>query len=282
MRVVSPALALVAALFCSMAEAHGPQIQITNDNNKITTRRLVRDGPYSNSLTPTTSVYVMPLLPFDSVWYSRPNNEVDPITQLPAFPSGPGLAYGYDLADGGTQAFAAESILSIGFTDGFKLWDGAAFVDAGATQLKAFRGSNPNIASSAGELRRHVRQRTIRQHIAPGSCGWLWLRRSGGAQFHQVRIVGRRLVAHKQQSGRRLHAQPSTLQHTGWPVAVRPLLLRVAQECITSAIADAVQSLGFASSAVQYVPEPSSLILLAVGAGFMLTSRRNNFYNWRH
>jgi hypothetical protein len=66
---------------------------------------------------------------------------------LPEFPSGPGLAYGYDLADGGPQAFAQGSVFSVQFADGLKRWNGATFVDAGATQLKAFRGSNANIGS---------------------------------------------------------------------------------------------------------------------------------------
>ncbi len=137
----------VLAAAASSAAAHGPQIQITNDNNKIVTRVLHLDGPYSTALTAPVSAYVMPMKPSDGVWYSRPNGELDPILQLPAFPAGPGLAYGYDLADGGPQAFAAGSVISAGFTAGLKRWNGAAFADAGATQLKAFRGSNPNITT---------------------------------------------------------------------------------------------------------------------------------------
>ena len=141
------ALALFAALAASAAWAHGPQIQITNSGNKIVTRELLLDGPYSPAVTAPKSAYVMGLLPFSDVWYSRPNGAIDPITQLPAFPSGPGLAYGSDLADGGPQAFAAGSVLSINFADGLKRWNGASFVDAGVTQLKAFRGSNANITT---------------------------------------------------------------------------------------------------------------------------------------
>lgn len=136
---------LVAA--AAPAAAHGPQIQVTNDNNKIVARELLLDEPYT-SLSPPKSLYVMPALPFNNVWYSRPNGALDPILQIPAFPSGPGLAYGYDLADGaGPQAFHEGSVLSIAFTQGLKRWDGAAFVDAGATQLKGFRGSDPNIST---------------------------------------------------------------------------------------------------------------------------------------
>jgi hypothetical protein len=132
----------------SSAAAHGPQIQITNDNNKIVTRTLHLDGPYSTALTAPMSAYVMPVRPDGGVWYSRPNGELDPILHVPAFPSGPGMAYGYDLADGiGPQAFQEGTAITASFTAGLKLWNGAAFVDAGATQLKAFRGSNPDIST---------------------------------------------------------------------------------------------------------------------------------------
>lgn len=123
--------------------AHGPQMQITNDNGKIVTRNVIPDGPYSTQLTSPKLTYVMPLLDSNGVRYSRPNPELDALTQVPLFPSGPGLAYGFDLADGGTQAFAADSVLSVQLIAGLQRWNGSQFVDAGDTQLKAFRGSDP-------------------------------------------------------------------------------------------------------------------------------------------
>jgi hypothetical protein len=147
MRPGAYALAVVAILAAESAVAHGPQIQLTNDGGKIVTRQVFENGPYSTTLSPITSVYVMPLLGFDGVLYSRPNNEIDPILNVAAFPSGPGFAYGYDLADGGPQLFESGSTLTLTFTTSFERWDGAAFVDAGATQFKAFRGSNVNITS---------------------------------------------------------------------------------------------------------------------------------------
>ena len=147
MRAYTIALAMFASLAAATASAHGPQIQITDDGGKIVTRQLILDAPYSNSLTTVKSVYVMPLLDFNNVWYSRPNGSIDPILGVPSFPSGPGFAYGYDLADGGAQLFDAGSVISLGFTSGFKRWDGTNFIDAGAMQLKAFRGSSASIAS---------------------------------------------------------------------------------------------------------------------------------------
>src|SRR5262245_62390680 len=126
MRAVKVAVAMCAALIADIAFGHGPQIQITNDGGKIVTRQLFLDGPYYNALSPSTAVYVMPVEESGGVWYSRPNSAIDPILQVPAFPSGPGLAYGYDLADGGPQLFEAGSVLSVGFTAGLKKWDGAA------------------------------------------------------------------------------------------------------------------------------------------------------------
>lgn len=148
MRTCVFALALSAALASSLSLAHGPQIQVTEDNKKIVTRELLVDGPYSTALTPPKSVYVMPLASLDGVWYSRPNNAASTtIPGLPGFPSGPGVAYGHDLVNGRPQTFAEGSVLSIGFVGGLKRWNGTAFADAGATQLKSFRGSNVNISS---------------------------------------------------------------------------------------------------------------------------------------
>jgi hypothetical protein len=141
-----------AVSLAQLVQAHGPQIQLTNTSNKIVTRALILDGPYSTSLTAPKSVYVMPALEFTGTWYSRPNEAVDPILLTPSFPSGPGFAYGYDLADGGPQAFDAGSVFSLSFTAGLKRWDGASFADAGETELKAFRGSNPTITTPAANF----------------------------------------------------------------------------------------------------------------------------------
>jgi hypothetical protein len=275
MRAVPLALALFAALASSITWAHGPQIQITNDNNKIVTRRLLLDGPYNNSLTPPKSVYVMQLMPFESVWYSRPNNGIDPITQLPAFPSGPGLAYGYDLADGGAQEFDEGSILSVGFIDGFKQWTGAAFADAGATQLKAFRGSNVNITSPAANF-------AITSDSGPFDSVSLAAVAAGygaeGAEVHStIRYAllgdGSSPTSSSPDGVYLLSLQLSSAQAGLSPSD--PYYFVLHKNASPSAIEAAVQSLGFAPSAVQYVPEPSSAVLFAACAGYMLTLRRN-------
>jgi hypothetical protein len=275
MRAVS--LVLVAALTSSIAQAHGPQIQITNGDDKIVTRRLLLDGPYSNQLTPPKSVYVMPLMAFESVWYSRPNNEIDPITQLPAFPSGPGLAYGYDLADGGTQEFAAGSVISAGFMDGLKIWNGAAFVDAGATQLKAFRGSNPNIVSPPANFAvtsdsgpfDSLSLATVAASYGPEGAevhgGFRFALLGDGSSPTSSSADGVYLLS-QQLSSTQAGLSPSD-----------PYYFVLHKNATGQSIVNAVESLGFPSSAVQIVPEPSSVILLAIGAGCMLITGRNSF-----
>ena len=61
MRVACLCSVFVLRSLPAAASAHGPQIQITNDNNKIVTRALHQDGDYSLALTAPKSVYVMPL-----------------------------------------------------------------------------------------------------------------------------------------------------------------------------------------------------------------------------
>lgn len=135
----------LAVLAAGQAMAHGPQIQVTLDGGKIVTRDLLLDGDYSTSLTSPKSVYVMPLGVTSNVWYSRPNGALLP-GGLPAFNSGPGVAYGYGYdATTNPQPFPVASQFDITFTAGLKLWNGAAFVDAGATQLEAFRGTGVNL-----------------------------------------------------------------------------------------------------------------------------------------
>jgi MYXO-CTERM domain-containing protein len=273
MRACMFAPALIAALAAS-ARAHGPQIQITNDDNKIITRNLILEEPYSAALTPPTSVYVMPLLEFDGTWYSRPNNTPSAtIPRAPQYPSGPGLAYGYDMVDGGPQAFAEASVLTTTFTDGLKRWDGASFVDAEATQLNAFRGSNVNISTPPENF-------AITSDVAPFDSVSL-------APLPANYTVG----AHS--SLRFALLGDGTSPTSGSPDSVYLLSLRLSssqaglnpsdpyyfvlnKNAPASQVVAAVRSLGIAPSAVQWVvPEPSGLAVALIGLlGFAQVRRR--------
>jgi hypothetical protein len=271
MRVCIFVIGICAALAATAASAHGPQIQITIDNNKIVTRRLYQDGPYLPVAAPKT-VYVMPVLPFDGVWYSRPNNSL--LAGIPEFPSGPGLAYGSDLADGGPQAFATGSVISAGLLDGLKFWNGAAFVDAGATQLKAFRGSNPDIATPAANF-------AVTSDVGPfdslslaavadgyGSEGagvhgsFRWALLGDGSSPTSASPDGVYLLK-LQLSSTQIGLAPSD-----------PYYFVLHKNASPAAVAAAVASLPVAPELVQVVPEPGTFVLLAAAAVGIACARR--------
>ncbi|WP_442484255.1 hypothetical protein [Aeoliella sp. SH292] len=135
------------ALFASTPVlAHGPQIQITNTDDKIVTRDLFGDGSYT-SPTPARSVYVMPVLEDLGIWYTRPNTAERPVIGGPQYYSGPGLAYGSQV--GTTDAFAAGGVFTLSLTDGLLAWNGIAFDDPGTEQVRAFRGSPTSMSATA-------------------------------------------------------------------------------------------------------------------------------------
>jgi hypothetical protein len=277
MRLSAFTLAMSAVMAASPAFAHGPQIQITNDNNKIVTRELHLDGPYSTALTSPKTVYVMPVLPFDGVWYSRPNGEPSAtLPGVPRFPSGPGLAYGYDLADGGPQAFAPGSMISMVFIEGLKSWNGVAFEDAGATQLKAFRGSDANITSPPGNF-------TISSDDSPRFAMSLPPVEVGyGADEAEVHNSIRYAVLGDGSS-------PTSFTPDGIYLARMvisnsdrdvlnsdPYMFVLPKNASSSALAAAVQSLGVAPRLVQWiVPEPTdfTLAVLAMFTAFGVRGR---------
>ena len=108
MRTCMFAICACAALAPLWACAHGPQIQLTDTNDKIVTRTLISNAPYGDSLTDAKSVYVLPILkavsgsPSTDYWTVMPNSSIDPILGSSQFQFGPGLAYGYGhtFADG--------------------------------------------------------------------------------------------------------------------------------------------------------------------------------------
>jgi len=252
-------LGFVAALAPSAASAHGPQLQITNDNNKIVTREVFQDSPYE-PLSAPKSVYVMPLLESGGVWYSRPNSTL--VADIPAFPSGPGLAYGSDQLDGGDRTFAAGSILSIAFTDGLKLWNGAAFADAGATQLKGFRGSNAAISSPAENF-------AVTSDSSPfDSLSLAAISGTYDAEAHSsLRWAllgnGTSPTSSSPDGVYLLSLQLSSTQNGLAPSD--PYYFVLHKNAAPSDVASAVASLGFAPELVQAVPEPATAAMMMLG-----------------
>jgi hypothetical protein len=273
MRALIPVLLVHTALMAPPAAAHGPQIQITNEGNTIITRRLIQDGPYSQSLTPQTSVFVIPILPFGGAWYVRPNDSIHPILGTPSYYSGPGFAYGYDLADGGPQQFAAGSSILLHLIGGLQQWNGAAFSSAGITQLKAFRGSDANISSPpegfalTSELDPNLVVSTVADHYGPA------LEEVHSTVRYSLLGDGNSPTSASPNGVYLLSLQLSSTQSA--LAASEEFHFVLHKNASRAALVDAVSSLGFSDSQVQWIPEPSSFSLLAPAAtGIFFAVRR--------
>lgn len=147
MHVRTATVAISLVLATSLARAHGPQMQVTDTNNKITTREIIPEPPYDTSLTAEKSAYVLPILqaitgsPTTNFWTVMPNSTIDPILQTSEFQFGPGLAYSYG------QSFTSGFHFNVSFTDSLKRWNGTSFVNnPGPEAVGAFRGDSTSAA----------------------------------------------------------------------------------------------------------------------------------------
>ena len=224
-------------------------------------------------------MYVIPVLPFSDVWYSRPNSAIDPILQVPTYPSGPGFAYGYGFnpSDIATQLFATGSVLSVTFTAGLKRWDGTTFADAGDTQLKAFRGSDPAIDSPAASF-------AITSDIGPyDSVSLAAVQESYGNDDEEIHASLRFALLGDGSSP--TSASPDgvyllSMQLSSTQPGLNPsdeYYFVLNKNASWPTVQSAVNSLGIAGSLQQWsVPEPAAGLLCAVGlaANFAILYRK--------
>lgn len=267
-RKLCPFAAAAACCFGSVTLAHGPQLQITNDDGKIVTRSIFMEAPYA-ALTPRKSVYVMPVLEFNGSWYARPNGTIDPVLGTPVYFSGPGLAYGHDQADGGPRAFEAGSILSLDFTDGLKRWDGTGFVDPGTEQIQAFRGSPANPSATAV-----TSDSAPFESLAFSPISEDYDEEAHGSARFRLLGDGSDPLSTSQDGVYLLSLSVSSTQ--AGLAASDEFFYLLNKGAAASDVAAAVSSLGVDASLVQYVPEPSSFALagiLALG-GFAFVRMR--------
>src|SRR5262245_59258345 len=127
MRSTLRVAAVATLMICGSLYAHGPQMQITNDNNKITTRQVYLDAPYNvapQPPSPATSAYVMPLAPVSSfggtAWWVQPSG---------AFPlSSPGIAwtYGWTFDASAHTTFPAGANFVESLVGGLMKFDGSS------------------------------------------------------------------------------------------------------------------------------------------------------------
>jgi hypothetical protein len=166
--------------------------------------------------------------------------------------------------------------LSVGFADGLKRWNGAAFTDAGGTQLKGFRGSNVNVSSPPEHF-------AITSDSGPFDSVSLAAVAAGyggeGAEVHgSFRFAllgdGSSPTSASPNGVYLLTMQVSSTQ-TGLS-ASDPYYFVLSKNAAAADVAAAVESLGIAPSLVQWVvPEPGCAALTAISAiGFLQLRHR--------
>jgi hypothetical protein len=259
MRALTIALAATAALAANAASAHGPQIQLTRDDNQITTRRILREEPYATRLTRPTSVYAIPLLETQSIWYARPNNTPSAtIPGIPEYISGPGIAYGYDQADGGPRAFAGGQRFELRLIDGLKWWNGSVFVDPGLEQIEASRSSGSPVMTSDSLTA------ATPATLAFGNVSATYTSTAhSGANF---RLLGDGVSATAAgDDGIYLLSMVYASTEPGLG-ASEPFYFLLHKNAPVADIASAVSFMNVAAASVQFVPEPSGVVLLVIGA----------------
>jgi hypothetical protein len=261
---------LTFILTARAALAHGPQIQITGETGQIVTRTLLPDGPYSDALSAEKSVYVIPIKQNLGAWYSRPNGAINPATMLPEFYSGPGIAYGYgyDPASPTDVDFTPGSVISLGFTDGLKLWNGAAFGDVGVTELEAFRGNFP--APTATARTSDAGPFASIDHAAVDFV-------ADGAEAHSTmrfRLLGDGVspLASSPDGVYLVGLQLSSTQAGMAPSD--PFYFVLHKNADRTTVESAVASLNVDPALVQFVPEPASVGLAAFGLAGALAAIR--------
>ncbi len=265
--------ALTAAMVVPLpAGAHGPQIQTTLTGGKIVTRRIVGDANYHTALTSPTSVYAMPLAPYQGVWRAQPDGRVEP-DLTPTYVGWPGFAYGYGYDAATNPApFPVGSNFVLGFTAGLKSWNGAAFVDAGVTEAEAYRGSS--VSPSA--LAKTSDAGPFASLTFPGGAGVSFA--SSGADVHNTvhyRMAGDgSSITSPLADG--VYLLSMQLSSTDASVgASDPFHFVLSKHAAPATVQAAIGSLGVDPSRVQAIPEPTSGTLAALGLlGAAVASRR--------
>jgi hypothetical protein len=267
MRATRFALTGALALVSLTALAHGPQLQITRDGGKISTRSIFREEPY-NRLTDTKSVYVIPLLETSGVWYSRPNNAKSSTTGLPEYTSGPGIAFGY------AAAFDTGNHFNLNLIAGLMEWSGASFSDPGVEQLQAYRTNSAGVIQSSAVTTDSL---TVSDPatMAYGNISSINAGSHSGTSF---RLLGDGAIPGGGDDG--VYLLTMTLSSTQSTVVDSDpyyfvLHKNAADADVEAAVDELLYSLRIGSRYVQFVPEPGSMTLALIGAAGVLLRQRS-------
>ncbi len=277
------ACACAAILFAtSAAYAHGPQQQITATDGKIATRDILTDT-YTPPTTPK-SVYVMEVLDYRGVWYARPETVLNPPDHptapgQPTYYSGPGLAFGVG------QTFGVGSILSLNFTTGLQLWNGASFGDAGSTELQYYRGGS---IGTSGQLNTPTASITTTDGNPSAALAFPAIAAGYDNEAHSTArlrflgdgtttVLGTGTIASEPTDG--IYLASLVLYSDDPAVADSDLYYFVMHKGVPwSDVAAAVGSLNVPNSAVQVlgVPEPATLLMVSLGMFGLFARRRHS------
>lgn len=270
MRACMFTFAVCALLAAVPAFAHGPQIQTTLAAGKIVTRKIVDDESYATELTAPTSAYVMPLGQFAGIWRAQPDNSLV---------GWPGFAYGYGYeASTNPAPFPLGSKFILGFTAGLKLWDGTVFIDAGATEAEAYRGSS----ATPSAIARTSDAGPFQGLMFPSGSGISFASEKAGTHNtvnYQMLGDGTSTTSPLNDGIYLLSLQLSSTDATVG--ASDPFYFVLDKNSAPGASAAAVETLGFAPEAVQVVPEPAAHMLAAIGAAGFVGRRLRGCRNRR-
>lgn len=278
MRLCMFSFAVCALLAAATCYAHGPQIQTTLDNGKIVTHEIVDEANYATVLSPAKTVYVMPLAEYLGVWRAQPDSSLLP-DNTPEFAGWPGFAYGFGYdATTNPAPFPLGWKFVLGFTAGLKSWNGSSFVDAGAAEAEAYRGSS----AAPSALARTSDAGPFQSLMFPGGTG-ISFTAEGGATHNTVnyRMLGdgTSLTSPLAEGVYLLSMQ---LSSTSTAVAASEPFYFILEKNVTDndlvgAVNGFTTGQGISSSLVQYVPEPSAMLLaIAAASGLALNRGRRS------
>jgi hypothetical protein len=244
MRVHKFVFALILTSVAAASHAHGPQLQVTLDGNKITTRNILDDDNTSKGVTSAKSVYVIPV---QSVSFlGQPVARVKPANDQTF---GPGLAYGIDQVDGGARDFAAPFSLHVG---GLQIWDGSSFVATGAEQLGL-------LASSSNVNPDSTKTTVAGTDLAVGVSATYTATAHSSVRYT---LLGDGLDPY---TASRDGVYLATLQLSGTQSPAitpsDPFYFVLNKNAAREALSAAIGSLGVAPGLIQVVPEPAAMLL---------------------
>lgn len=252
LRIALPLAVAWAAVF-SFAQAHGPQIQVTGDTGQIVTRRMFADGPY-HPLKPVTRIYVIPVEEVGGNWFVKPPT---------ATTSGPGFAVGlgYDM-DPGNHPFQTGDY-KLKFADSLLKWNGAAFEDAGVAQLRTNKGTTTADSTDAGPFEALTWSITVADSEAHSGMTYRFL--GDGNSPSSALDNGIYLLSLQLSHGTLVDSDPFYY-----------VMPKGASLGDAATVADYLANVhSISSSAVQVVPEPTTIVLALMGVASWRRRRKS-------